>query len=465
MINAITGAFRLITGALVYICRRIAFVVRSGIRATVQGIGRVFHGLKRGLDRMTFRLRATTLTLSVENGVVRVVAFKGRDVIAWTATSLDDPPDQEETGVPPVEMASEAAPGETSPLGRLLKEMPKGRARLVTDMPMYAPLIRQLHLPKVSGRYRQQMILSEVLGTIPFEPKEVDVSWQLRQALEGEEAFAIAVPKGHVDSQVQIVKEANLSPSAAYTKATALAFAIGIPNAIVVHLEQDRVATVLVHESTPQVVHQQEFPWTTTNPQEQADALAAAVDQVAGYYQARSPGSESNPLPVVLTGHYPGGEQVLATLPQVLGRPVLPFAPTLDYPDDFPQDIYAANLGLFLADQARTKRWGESDGAIGPALDVLPQRHRPRPLPVVPIGVFVALFLLVGAAVVIAGPVNDKVSDADQLSLSRDQAKTDESDQLEVQLARLGQRREAGGSSEAGTGYGVGPRSTATEYG
>ena len=341
-----------------------------------------------------------------------------------------------------MEDASDAPVGDTGPLGGLLKEMPAGRARLVTDMPIYAPLIRQLYLPKVSGRYRQQMILSEVLETIPFEPEEVDVSWQLRQDSEGEEAFAIAVPKEHMDSQVRIVKEANLSPSATYTKATALAFAIGISDAIVVHLEQDRVATVLVHESTPQVVHQQDFPWTTTNPQEQADALAAAVDQVAGYYQARGPASESDPLPVVLTGQVPNGERVLATLPRVLGRPVLPFAPTVGYPDDFPQDTYAANLGLFLADQARTKRWGESNGAIGPALDVLPQRYRPRPLPVLQIGVFVALFLLVGLAVVITGPVNDKVSDADQLSLSRDQAQTDESDQLEIQVARLGEQRE-----------------------
>ena len=441
IVNAITGAFRAVTGTLAGIWRATGLAIQGSIRATVQGIDRLFQRLRLGLDRMTFRLRATTLTLSVENGVVRVVAFKGRDVIAWTTTSLDGPPDHEGTGAPPSEEASETPTGDTGQLRRLLKEMPAGRSRLVTDMPMYAPLIRQLHLPKVSGQYRQQMILSEVLETIPFEPEEVDVSWQLRQGLEGEEAFAIAVPKGYVDSQVGIVKEANLSPSAAYTKATALAFAIGIPDAIVVHLEQGRVATVLVHESTPQVVHQQDFPWTTTNPQEHADALAAAVDQVAGYYQARGPLSETDPLPVVLTGQLPDGEGVLAILPQVLGRPVLPFTPTVGYPSDFPQDAYAANLGLFLADKARTKRWGDSDGTIGPALNVLPQRYRPKPLPVVPMAVFVALFLLVGLAIVITGPVSDKVGDADQLSLRRDQAQGEESTQLQIQVARLGEQR------------------------
>ena len=147
---------------------------------------------------------------------------------------------------------------------------------------------------------------------------------------------------------------------------------------------------------------------------------------------------------------------MLAILPRVLGRPVLPFTPMVDCPDNFPQDAYATNLGLLLADQARTKRWGDSDGAIGPALDVLPQRYRPRPLPLVPIGVFTALFLLVGLAVVTTGTVNDKVSDADQLALKRDQAKIEGKTQLEIQLTRLGQQRELEEDRELARGMGSG---------
>ncbi len=145
---------------------------------------------------------------------------------------------------------------------------------------------------------------------------------------------------------------------------------------------------------------------------------------------------------MVLTGQLSGTDRVLAILPQVLQRPVIPFAPSVGYPDDFPQDAYAANLGLFLADQAWTKHWGNSDGAIGPALNVRPQRYQPRPLPVIPIGVFAGLFLLVALAVFIAGPVADEVSSADQLSLNRDQAQNAEAAQLQIQVERLGRQRE-----------------------
>ena len=439
--RAVASAYQAVVGTLSYRFGAVRRAILGKVRDGVDGIHRLFRRLRGNLDRMVSRLGPTTLTLSVEDGVARAVAFKGRNVVAWTSTSLGESPEQgEEISQPQADDAGETLAEETPSLKTVLKQMSLGRTRLVTDMPMYAPLIRQLHLPKVAGRYRQQMILSEVLETIPFEPEEVDVSWQLRQNSEGEEAFAIAVPKGYVDSQVQIIKDADLSPSAAYTKATALAFAIGLPDAIVVLLAQDRVATVLVHESTPRVVHQQEFPWKTTNPQEQADAVAVAVDQVAGYYQGRGPGSEEEPLPVVLTGQVSDADRVLEILPQVLRRPVLPFAPAVGYPDDFPQDAYAANLGLFLADQARTKRWGKSNRATGPALDVLPQRYRPRPLPVLPIGVFTALFPLVGLAVVITGPVNDEVGDSDQLSLRRDNAQNEERAELATQVERLGRQ-------------------------
>ena len=170
--------------------------------------------------------------------------------------------------------------------------------------------------------------------------------------------------------------------------------------------------------------------------------MAVAVDQVSGYYQGRGPGNDEEPLPVVLTGQVSDADRMLEILPQVLQRPVLPFAPAVGYPDDFPQNAYAANLGLFLADQARTKHWSESNHATGPALDVLPQRYRPRPLPVLPIGVFAALFLFVGLAIVITGPVSNKVSDSDQLSLRRDSAQSEERAELATQVERLGRKGE-----------------------
>ena len=57
-------------------------------------------------------------------------------------------------------------------------------------------------------------------------------------------------------------------------------------------------------------------------------------------------------------------------------------------------------------------------------------------------GVFIALFLLAGLAIVITGPVNDKVNDADQLSLNRDQAQKDERAQRDLQRAQRAGKRE-----------------------
>jgi len=438
VVNACVNAYQGIVDACVTAYRNSTNAVVGSCRALTRSIGGTFQSFNSAVKGMAFKLHRTTVTISVEARVVRTVTFKGDRVVDWQMTELEErlkPPDDAggpEAGRPPI-------------LKQLLKMLSR-RPRVVTDMPTYAPLIRHLRLPKVRGRHRNQMIVSEVLETIPFEREEVDITWQLRQDSEGQEAFAIAVPKSQVDRHLRLVKEAELSPAAAYAKGTALTFAVGITDAIVVHIEQERVATVLVRQCTPRVVHQQEFPWQTNDLQEQANAVAMAVDQVSGYYQARGPEDEGGPLPVVLTGQLSNGDALLSLLPQVLQRPVLPFAPEVRYPDNFPSGEYAANVGLYLTDRARARSWGKAPGAIGPALDVLPPRHRPRPLPLAQIAVYVGLFTLLGLAILVTGSVNAKTQELDPLAVRLDQTLSREHSQRIAelqQLARTTELREA----------------------
>ena len=222
-----------------------------------------------------------------------------------------------------------------------------------------------------------------------------------------------------------------------------MAFVAKVPDVIVVHLDRIQVAAVLVRGGVPRVVHQVELPAEEFSLQEQADALTSAVDRVAGYYQTQDPESEGDPLPVVFTGKTPDTTGLIELMPQVLQRPVLPLDPVMDYPEHFPADEYAANLGLFLADQARGKAWGKTPSQAGSSLNVLPDRHLPRPLPVVPIAALTSLFLLLLLAIVVTGPINDKTNEADRLLVERDQAQRAERAALATQIERLlGLRRE-----------------------
>ena len=224
VVNAITGAFRALGRGIARLFRSVVNAITGAFRALGRGIARAFlavvhkpeQAIQRfrvSFDQAVYRFRPTTLTLSIESGMIRVVAFKGHEVVAWKSASLEEAPDGQDEGDEPLQNRS-------SPLRTVLEEMPVGRARLLTDLPIYGSLIRHLRLPKVRRSYLDEMVLSEVLETLPFEQDEVDIRWHLRQDQTDTEAFAVAVPKSNIDGQVQLIKEAGLSPSAAYPEST-----------------------------------------------------------------------------------------------------------------------------------------------------------------------------------------------------------------------------------------------------
>ena len=431
IIQFVSRSARGVARAIAAAITNLRLAMTEALGSVGRGIVLIWHGVIGGLVKATQRFRAKTLTLSVESGQVRAVVMQGSRVLVWKSVSMDNSPTNGERAAPDVELAEGGVSGEAttaedsdampahpprSELRALLEEIRRPRSRLVADLPLYIPLMRHLRLPKTGRRRLAEIINAEVVGSIPFDPHEVDISWRLRRDSAGHEIVAAAVPKSQMDTQAQLFKDAGASLKAVYSKEAALAFAIGVPDAIVVHLEPAQTAVVLVRDSMPRVVHQLEFPEGVSTPEDQAEAVALAVDRVAGYYQTVDPEADSQTLPVVLTGQLATDSRLAEVLPNVLPGPVLPLAPSLDCPEGFPSGEYAANLGLFLGDKARGKAWLDS----GPVLNLLPQRYLPRPFPVLAVAVFIGLFLVAGLGANIAGPVSGAVQDADLRSSEKE---------------------------------------------
>lgn len=356
------------------------------------------------LPRVSFSSMYRTVTLSVEKDLIRVAVFKGDKITAWGTAPLSWAPGE-------LEAANHPEPeNEKPPLHALLEELGirtggrlRGlldqagirRGRVVMDFSLYTTLMRHLQVPKVTGRYLEPMIISEVLDAIPFERKEVDISWRLVKGQNEQSVFAVTLPKDRVDTQVRLVRDSGLIPAAAYSKANVLALAAGIPNAIVVHLEQTQTAIVLVSNGDPQVVHQLDFDESSSGPEEQGESIARAVDQVAGYHQSFDPRVRSAQLPVILTGENSAeSNPVVQNLRKSLDWEVRAFTPPIECPEGFPIEQYATNVGLLLADRVQPQERDDQRNQKAPALDLLPKRHRPTPLPTFQTAVFVTLFLL-----------------------------------------------------------------------
>ncbi|MEE9249012.1 MAG: pilus assembly protein PilM, partial [Dehalococcoidia bacterium] len=374
---------------------------------------RAFLRRPRGpADHIRGILRRRKVTLSLENDVMRVVVIERGEVVAWGTAAQAEKPVAENND------ADLEGEGQADRLRNLLKHLGIFGGRVVTDLPLHAPLMRHLQLPKIGRRYLEEVVASEVLETIPFSAEEVDLTWQVRSNGTDQEVLAVAVQKEVMDDHVRLLSEAGIRPRAAYSKAVALAHVAGVTDGIVVHLESSQVALVLVHQGVPQVAYQVEFAENETSPQEQAEAVSKAVEVVSGYYQNIDSGDASQRLPVVLTGQLSSEGPLAQALQQALQREVQPFTPPLVCPENFPPGEYAVNLGLALADQARTKARGKVSVHGMPSVNLLPERYLPRPLPIMAVAVFVALLLLGTVAFNITPQVDSVSNEAVVLSAS-----------------------------------------------
>lgn len=371
-----------------------------------------------------FRLASTTMTLSLEDGHARLLVLKGDRIIAWRSGQIAEPP-EEPAAVP--EATTELRPEVASldeigpeirakalvfnPLESLLEGLPARSKQVITDLPLYVPLLRHIPLPDVKGRYLKEIVTAEVLDSVPFAPDEVDIRWRIEQGDGIKEASVIAVPRDRMNGQVRMVRDSQLAPSAVYSKAASLATAVALPDVFILHMTKAQTAVVLVRGGIPRIVHRLELPRDIT---EQAEAVAMGVGQVAGYHRSQRPEDDVGNLPVVVTGEVNQVKELVGLLATTLDRPVHPFEPALKCPEGFEPAEYASNIGLFLASRSK-----ESAKVIA-AQNVLPEHYRPRPLPVVPAAVFAGLLALVFLAFNLTGWVSGVAGELNSLNAKLD---------------------------------------------
>ena len=333
-----------------------------------------------------------TMTLSFEDGLIRMVVLRGSKVVDWaTATP---PEDSAENG-----LQSEATDeGYVECLRKLLADHSAERCRVVTDIPLYSSLLRHLSFPAMQRRYLAGAVPSEVAETIPFASDEVDVTWNAWKSETAQSVFAIAVPKDVVDGHVRLLDEAGVRPVATYSKAVALSLASGATDGVVVHMTPSRAAIVLVRGGMPLVVNHLTLSETESDFQRQAEGIMDAVERTVGYdltYTLPGVAGEGRTLPVMLTGHLPEGVGLSESVRALASGEISDCAPPLEYPSDFSPAEYAVNLGLVLSDRASRRGLLRKGNA---PFNLLPRRHLPRPLPVVQVALTLLALLMVATA-------------------------------------------------------------------
>ncbi len=248
---------------------------------------------------------------------------------------------------------------------------------------------------------------------IPFAADEVDIKYQ--RLRESNEAVAIAVRRQLVDSHVDVIKTTGLGPAATYSQATALGLAAGVPDAVLVHLQEDRTAVILIQKSVPRAVHQVLATGGDESIEDKAEALARAVEQVEGFGQTHEEAEDSARVPVVVSGRVPENGDLTSVLRAMLSREILTPSPPVEYPEGFPVSEYTDAIGLALLDQARPTGFKSAPAGDAVPLSLLSPQHLPAPLPIVPVSVFLALTLFAVAVFNLTPRVDDIKVESDAL--------------------------------------------------
>ncbi|MBI4282806.1 MAG: PilN domain-containing protein [Chloroflexi bacterium] len=334
------------------------------------------------------------ITLDVKNGEFRFVVFRRGRVVRWGMVAQDT--DGEEQQVT------------ASKLKSLAKELGLG-GRWAVSLPLRAALVRSFAMQRIKKQYQEQVVAAEVSERIPFPLEQVDLAW----SFDGDQAVAVVAPKSIVDRTAAYLKAMGVKPVAIYSRAMALAHMASTPNAVIVDLGVTSVGVVLVENGIPRLVHEMELAngWG----EETIAAVSQAVEQMTLQYQEPEEGRRSI-LPVLITGTGGARGKTREQLEAKLGREVLALAPSLKLPAHFPTAEYAANLGLFLAYQARPGLFRRARRETGASVNLLPERHQPRSLPLLPGAVFLLIALLAYGATEFQKDLDAVISKRDALA-------------------------------------------------
>ena len=301
------------------------------------------------------------LTVSTDESTIKFVAFKGRTVVDWATVDLN--------GGGPVALPA----GMSEFAGRF--------SRQLADLPFYTSLTRFLPKPQVKKRFLGPVVLAETAQSIPFDQSEVDVAWQEFSG-KGPEIMVTATPKREIDTQIDLLDVVRVRPAAMYAKASALALAAGLPNAVVANLTANGADLVLVRNDVARTVHQIGLP-PRESPDEYAAVLAQAIDELTTFELAGLEDSDAAEIDsIVLTGAVPSHGAIYRSVHSALGHRLRHVAQRVAHPEVFRADVYATNLGLALADWERLKPWWKRTPEVSSlVMDLLPERHQVRAVP------------------------------------------------------------------------------------
>lgn len=294
--------------------------------------------LAAGPSRLFHR---SLVTLDVEGDSVRLLAVKGRQIIAWELDPL-------ETG-----LVREGVVADPQAVGAQIKSLLAGcrvrNGRLVTSLTGQRSVPRILDLPETNSQQLQAMLPREMKRELPVPLEEMYLSYQVIGSEDGHcRVFVLAVPRDVLGPQLEAIEHAGRKPYAMDIKPLALVRAVGLSDALIADLEPESIDIVVVRGGVPATIRTVGLQPQGGEIEDKIRRLGEELTRTVKFYNDTHPEPLAKSTPLCLTGTLAEEVALSGVAEASVGLTLEPLSPPLDCPPSLPVATFMVNIGLAL---------------------------------------------------------------------------------------------------------------------
>ena len=301
-------------------------------------------------------------TLDIESNCIRVLGARGNIIRYWGKapvpsgmiknTYIHDPE------------------GVAGIITGLCKEVGMPRRKVSVAVSDFRSVFRFVTLPRLKSGQVEEAVMWAAEREMPVPLDTLYVTWQVIEKTDaGQRVFILGIPRATFDQLVKTLWIAGISTRVMENKALVFGRLAGTNSAVMAHLEDETVSTVIMQNGIPSVMHTVLINPENTETGDRIQILSDDLFRTIEFYNISHPEQPVGPgVPLYLSGGIVTDgvpEKVRGKIDRPVEMPDIPLA----VPAGLSAPEYAVNIGLVLRETRYQKR-KQQTGVIPLRLDI-----------------------------------------------------------------------------------------------
>ncbi|MBI4310450.1 MAG: hypothetical protein HY681_01605 [Chloroflexi bacterium] len=313
----------------------------------------------RGARPAVRRGPGNLLTISLEGTSLRVLAFRGGKAVAWIVLPFN-PLFIRNGFVANPEALATVVRNALNSKGLLQKGfLARLRPwRVAAAFPSFQSASRVIAVPQAKGVNPAGVIDREARRWMNFTPEDHYLFWQeVSRSGAQRQYFALSVPKTPLQTFINTLRLAGLSPSKIVLKPQALASLVTHERAVLANVENNSIDIAIVVNGVPMVMRSVFLGNELLNSETAAPRLTEELNRTITYHNDTNRDAPiPEQAPIYLSGALASDRDVMEAVERDAGLKCLTARLPVDLPPDYPVHQLVVNAALAAADRPAKTR-------------------------------------------------------------------------------------------------------------